>query len=349
MNDKEALRPLGSSPLMVSPVCLGTMTWGTQNTEPEAHAQLDCALAHGINFIDTAEMYSVPPNAESYGKTETMIGRWMKHQPRDRLVLATKISGPGRAMTWIRGGAAGFDRANLRRALEDSLRRLQTDYVDLYQLHWPERNVPMFGGYRFDPAAEHEATPLHETLEALAELIGEGKIRAVGLSNETAWGVMECARLADQHGLPRVASVQNAYSLLNRVWECGLAEIGFREGIALLPYSVLGFGLLSGKYLDDPKAPGRCTLFAGFGQRYGKPGVAPAVKAYVELARRHGIAPTVMAHAFVASRPFVGSTIVGATSVAQLEENIRGCRTTLPDAVLQEIENIHLTHSNPAP
>jgi aryl-alcohol dehydrogenase-like predicted oxidoreductase len=349
MNAIHSPRRLGSSALEVSDVCLGTMTWGTQNTQAEAHAQLDCALDAGINFIDTAEMYSVPPNAESFGKTETIIGHWLRRQPRDRVVLATKIAGPGRGMTWIRGGDAGYDAANLRRALEDSLRRLQTDYVDLYQLHWPARNTPTFGQYRFDPDAERQATPLQETLEALAGLIREGKIRAVGLSNETPWGVMECARLAAARGLPRVASVQNAYSLLNRTWELGLAEIGFRERIALLPYSILAFGILSGKYLDDPQARGRCTLFPGFAQRYGKPGVVPAVAAYVELARRHGLSPATLAHAFVASRPFVGSAIVGATSVEQLQENIRACRTALSTEVLREIEAIHLRHTNPAP
>lgn len=344
-----ASRALGRSGLMVSPICLGTMTWGTQNSQSEAHSQLDAAVAAGINFIDTAEMYSVPPDAESYGKTESIIGHWLKHQRRDAIVLATKIAGGGRTLPWIRGGHFAFDRASLNTALDASLRRLQTDYVDLYQLHWPVRNVPMFGGYLFDPAHERDSTPIRETLEALAELVKAGKIRAVGLSNETPWGVMQFARLADQYGLPRVASVQNAYNLLNRTWEQGLAEIGFREQIALLPYSALGFGLLSGKYLDNPAAEGRVTRFKGFAQRYMKPGVAPAVAEYVALARRHGLSPAVMAQAFVASRWFVGSTIVGATSLAQLEENIRACRTTLSEEVLHGIEDIHLRHSNPAP
>jgi len=334
---------------MVSPICLGTMTWGTQNTEAEAHRQLDMAMAAGINFVDTAEMYSVPPNAESYGKTESIIGNWLRHQPRDRVVLATKIAGAGRSMGWIRNGQQDFSRSSLQTAVEASLRRLQTDCIDLYQLHWPVRNVPMFGGYQFDPAQERKATPVLETLAGLADLVKAGKIRAVGLSNETPWGVMEFARLADLHGLPRVASVQNAYNLLNRNWEQGLAEIGFRENIALLPYSVLGFGLLSGKYLDNPNAPGRVTEFKGFAQRYSKPGVAPAVAEYVALARRHGLSPAVMAHAFVASRWFVGSTIIGATSPAQLEENIRGCRTVLVEEVLREVEAIHLRYSTPAP
>ena len=342
-------RPLGQSGLEVSPICLGSMTWGTQNTEAEAHSQLDAAIAAGINFIDTAEMYSVPPNAESYGKTETIIGNWLKRQPRDRIVLASKIAGGGRAMSWIRQGRLDFSRASLNAALDASLRRLRTDYLDLYQLHWPVRNVPMFGGYQFDPAQEHESTPIRETLEGLAELVRAGKIRAVGLSNETPWGVMQFAALADQHGLPRVASVQNAYHLLNRTWEQGLAEIGYREGIALLPYSVLGFGILSGKYLDHPDAVGRVTLFKGFAQRYAKPGVQAAVAEYVALARRHGMTPATMAQAFVASRWFVGSTIIGATSLAQLEENIGACRMVLSEEVLRGIDDIYLRHGNPAP
>lgn len=340
---------LGTSDLSVSKVCLGTMTFGTQNTEADAHAQLDYALARGINFIDTAEMYSVPPNAESYGKTETYIGTWLKRQARDKIVLATKISGPGRSMKWIRGGELAFDRKNLRAAIDASLARLQTDYVDLYQLHWPDRNTPIFGAYQFDPAKEREHVPLRETLEALAELVKEGKLRYVGLSNETPWGVMEFVRLAREHGLPRIVSVQNAYNLLNRTWEMGLAEIGHREQVALLPYSPLAFGLLSGKYLADPQASGRVTMFEGFAQRYSKTNVQPAVTAYAELARRHGLTPAQMAMAFVASRWFVASTIIGATTMAQLKEDIDACALTLSADILKDIEALHLRYFNPAP
>ena len=340
---------LGRSSLQVSRIGLGTMTWGTQNTQQEAHAQLDLAMERGINFIDTAEMYSVPPNADSYGRTETIIGHWLRQQPRDKVVIATKIAGPGRAMSWIRGGDSAYDERNLRLAVEDSLRRLQTDTIDLYQLHWPSRNVPMFGQWQYDPDKERPATDLQTTLEALSRLIDEGKIRAIGLSNETPWGVMNCIRLADQHGLPRIASVQNAYNLLNRTWESGLAEIGLRENVALLPYSVLGFGLLSGKYLDNAAAPGRCTQFPGFAQRYSKPGVAPALAAYVALARRHGMSPATLAQAFVASRRFVGSTLIGATTLPQLEENIRACQTVLPVEILDEIDQLFLRFGNPAP
>jgi aryl-alcohol dehydrogenase-like predicted oxidoreductase len=325
------------------------MTFGTQNSEADAHRQLDFALARGVNFIDTAEMYSVPPNAESYGKTETHIGTWLKRQARDRIVLATKISGPGRSMKWIRNGELAFNRRNIRAAIEGSLRRLQTDYVDLYQLHWPDRNTPLFGQYQFDPEKERDFVPLAETLEALAELVKEGRVRCIGLSNETPWGVMQFLRLAEQHNLPRVVSVQNAYSLLNRTWETGLAEIGFREHVSLLAYSPLAFGLLSGKYLADAQARGRMTLFPGFAQRYSKVNVLPAVAAYADLARRHGISLTRLALAFVASRPFVASTIIGATTMEQLHEDIDGCTGTLPEEVMKEIEALHLRYFNPAP
>lgn len=340
---------LGSSELRVSRVCLGTMTFGQQNSEAEAHAQLDCARSHGINFIDTAEMYPVPPRAETCSRTETFIGRWLKTQPRDQVVLATKVAGPSRGMRWIRGGPQGLDRANIRAALEGSLTRLQTDYIDLYQLHWPERNVPIFGQYRFEPSHERDCTPILTQLETLDELVQEGKIRYVGLSNETPWGVCQFLRLAEERGLPRVISIQNAYSLLNRVYESGLAEIGYREQVGLLAYSPLAFGHLSGKYLDDPQAPGRISAFPAFGQRYTKENVRPAVAAYGDLASRHGLAPAAMALAFVASREFVASTIIGATTLEQLRDNIAACATVLSSEVLAGIEALHLRYTNPAP
>lgn len=340
---------LGSSDLKVSRVCLGTMTFGTQNSEADAHRQLDFALAQGVNFIDTAEMYSVPPNAESYGKTETYIGSWLKRQARDKIVLATKISGPRRSIKWIRGGELAFNRKNIRAAIEGSLKRLQTDYVDLYQLHWPDRNTPLFGQNQFDPDKECDFVPLEETLAALAELVKEGRVRHVGLSNETPWGVMQFLHQAEKHGLPRVVSVQNAYSLLNRTWEAGLAEIGFRENVALLAYSPLAFGLLSGKYLADQQAGGRLTLFPGFAQRYSKVNVQPAVAAYAELARANDLTPTQLALGFVAARPFVASTIIGATTLEQLGEDVVACGVSLADDVLQQIEALHLRYCNPAP
>lgn len=343
------IRQLGDSALHVSEICLGTMTFGVQNSEAEGHSQLDRAFAAGVNFIDTAEMYAVPATAESYGRTEQIVGNWLQRQPRDKVVLATKAAGPGRDLRWIRGGPTAFDRANLRAAVEASLKRLRTDYIDLYQLHWPARNQPMFGQWQYDPLQERAATPIRETLEALAELVQAGKIRHVGLSNEHPWGVMEFVRLAREHGLPQVASLQNAYHLMNRVFESGLAEVCHREKISLLPYSPLAFGTLSGKYLADPQSRGRITLFAGFGQRYAKPNVAPAVEAYVELARQNGLSPAQLALAFVYSRWFVASTIIGATTMAQLDENLGAYELRLSPEVLDAIDAIHLRYTNPAP
>ena len=343
-------RRLGTSDLNISAVCLGTMTFGEQNTEAEAHAQLDYACAHGVNFIDTAEMYPVPPRAETVTRTETIVGNWLKRQPRDKIILGTKVAGPRRAMSWIRNGPPALDRANIRAAIEGSLKRLQTDYIDLYQLHWPERNVPMFGQYQFDPSHEtREWVPIREQLEALRELVDEGKVRYVGVSNEQPWGVMEFLRLSREYGLPRIASVQNCYNLINRGFEFGLAEIAYREEVGLLAYSPLAFGHLSGKYLIDPQAPGRVTLFKGFAQRYQKPNVQPATQAYAELARRHGLTPAQLALAFVYRRWFVASTIIGATSMQQLEENLGAWERQLPDDILQEIESLHFRYMNPAP
>jgi aryl-alcohol dehydrogenase-like predicted oxidoreductase len=338
---------LGGSDLRVSTVCLGTMTFGTQNSEADAHRQLDFAAASGINFIDTAEMYSVPSTAQSYGKSETHVGTWLKRQRREAIVLATKISGPSRGLKWIRNGELAFNRKNIRAAIEGSLARLQTDYVDLYQLHWPDRNTPIFGQYRFEPEKERDFVPLLETLTALAELVEEGRVRYLGLSNETPWGVMQFLDLARQFGLPRIVSVQNACNLLNRTWEMGLAEIGFRERLSLLAYSPLAFGVLSGKYLTGGN--GRVTLFPGFARRYTKINVRPAVAAYADLARAHGMTPPQLALAFVASRAYVASTIVGATTLEQLRENVDGCAMILATDVIEEIEALHLRYFNPAP
>lgn len=342
-------RRLGTSDLRVSAACLGTMTFGQQTSEAEAHAQLDYAVAHGINFIDTAEMYPVPPRAETYTRTETIVGNWLKNKQRDKIILATKIAGPRRALEWIRGGPRALDRENIRAAIEGSLGRLQTDYIDLYQLHWPERNVPMFGQYQFDPTQEKEWVPIREQLEALAELVQEGKVRYIGLSNEQPWGVMEFLRLAGEHGLPRIAAIQNCYNLINRGFEFGLTEIVYRENVALLAYSPLAFGHLTGKYLDNPGAQGRVTLFKGFSQRYDKPNVNPAASAYIELARKHGMLPARMALSFVYHRWFVTSTIIGATTTEQLAENLTAWEQSLSDDLLAEIEHLHLRYMNPAP
>ncbi|WP_374681586.1 aldo/keto reductase [Accumulibacter sp.] len=342
-------RQLGNSDLQVSEICLGTMTFGEQNSEREAHAQLDRAFAAGVNFIDTAEMYPVPPRAATCGRTEEIVGNWLAGQSRQQVIVASKAAGPSRGLNWIRGGELAFDLASLRAGVEASLRRLRTDYVDLYQLHWPARNQPMFGQWQYDPATEHESTPILETLQALATLVREGKIRYFGLSNEHPWGVMEFVRLAREHDLPRPVSLQNAYNLLNRVYESGLAEVCQRENIGLLPYSPLAFGTLSGKYLVDANAAGRITRFAGFGQRYTKFNVAPAVAAYAELARRHGLTPSQLALAFVYSRWFSASTIIGATSIAQLDENLGALAVHLSAPLLAEINELHLRYTNPAP
>lgn len=343
-------RRLGSIDLNVSAICLGTMTFGQQNTEAEAHAQLDYAVAHGINFIDTAEMYPVPPRADTVTRTETIVGNWLKKQPRDKIILGTKIAGPRRNMEWIRGGPKSIDRTNIRAAIEGSLRRLQTDYIDLYQLHWPERNVPMFGQYQFDPTQENkEWVPIREQLEALAELVKAGKVRAIGVSNEQPWGVMEFLRIAKEYDLPRIASIQNCYNLINRGFEFGLAEIAWRENVGLLAYSPLAFGHLTAKYQADPQAEGRVTLFKGFAQRYEKPNVQPAVAAYAELARKHGMTPAQMALSFVYRRWFVASTLVGATSMQQLEENLSAWEKPLSEEIMKEIEGLHLRYMNPAP
>lgn len=350
------LTTLGNTNIEVSKVCLGTMTFGDQNTEADAHAQLDYALAQGINFIDTAEMYPVPPKAETFTRTETMIGPWLKKQARDKIILGSKAAGPRRSIEWIRGGPSSLDRENIRSAVHDSLKRLQTDYIDVYQLHWPERNVPMFGQYLFDPAEEFDAegnekewVSIQSQLETLAELIKEGKIRAIGVSNEQPWGLMTFCRIAEQYNLPRVATLQNCYNLITRGMEFGMAEVLYRENISLLAYSPLAFGHLTAKYIEDPKTVGRATLFPGYAARYKKPAVTAAVKRYAELARANDLTPTQLALSFVYHRWFVSSTIIGATSMAQLKENIDAYQVQLSDAVLSEIEQIHLVMMNPAP
>ncbi|MDP3537248.1 MAG: aldo/keto reductase [Azonexus sp.] len=340
---------LGDTDFLVPEICLGTMTFGEQTSESDAHAQLDYALAAGINFIDTAEMYAVPPRAETCGASESIVGRWLARQQRDKILVATKVAGPARSLTWIRNGPPAMDRSNIRTAIEGSLQRLQTEYIDLYQLHWPERNQPMFGQWQFDPANEREGTSIREQLEALAELVKEGKIRYVGVSNEHPWGVMQFVKLADELGLPRIVSTQNSYHLLNRTFETGLAEVCYREKVGLLAYSPLAFGHLTGKYLANPAAPGRLTQWPSFGQRYTKPNVIPALNAYAELARRHDLTLTQLALGFVRSRWFVASTIIGASSLSQLQETLPATQTPISAELLAEIDEIHLRYTNPAP
>lgn len=340
-------RQLGGSDLSVSELCLGTMTFGEQNSAQDASRQLDYAISRGINFIDTAEMYPVPPRVETQGRTEDYVGRWLRQQARDKVVLATKVTGPGRGFRWIRGGPR-IVREHVTQAIDASLQRLQTDYVDLYQIHWPDRNVPVFGQSAYDPAAERETTPIAEQLAVFADLIKAGKVRHLGLSNETPWGLLQFVRVAEQAGLPRVVSVQNAFNLINRVFEYGLAETCHRESVGLLAYSPLGFGTLSGKYLQ-PNARGRITLFPGFGQRYSKPNVNDAAAAYAALAGRAGLSPATLALAFVRSRWFVTSTIIGATGMDQLRENIDSVTADLSPDILTEIDAIHARYTNPAP
>lgn len=340
-------KQLGTSDLNVSEITLGTMTFGEQNSPEEAARQLDYAIAQGVNFIDVAEMYPVPPRAETQGRSEDYVGRWLSKQSRDKLIIATKITGPGRGFEWVRGGPQ-ITPKQIKAAIDTSLTRLKTDYIDLYQIHWPDRNVPTFGESEYDPAAERATTPIIDQLGAFADLIQAGKIRHVGLSNETPWGVCQFIRAAETAGLPRVASIQNAYNLLNRTFEFGLAETCHREHISLLAYSPLGFGTLTGKYTGGADA-GRMTRFPGFGQRYNKPMVPEAVAAYVDLAKQVHMHPTTLALAFVRSRWFVSSTIIGATTMEQLQQNLDSVEIEVDAELLDKIQAIHTRYPNPAP
>jgi aryl-alcohol dehydrogenase-like predicted oxidoreductase len=341
---------LGASALKVSRVCLGTMTFGEQNSEADAHSQLDFALERGVNFIDTAEMYPVMPRPNTQGATERFIGSWLKKTGRRAdVVLATKIAGPNPGMHWVRNGGNDLDGANIRAAVETSLRRLQTDHIDLYQMHWPSRNVPIFGANAFDPAKERACTAIEDTLAALGQLIDAGKIGAIGVSNESAWGVCEYIKQAEMKGLPRIATIQNLYNLSARGFETALLdETCFRSQVSLLAYSPLAFGQLTAKYLDNPKAHGRLTIFpASWSPRYLRPSVLAAVKEYAALAREHGMTPAQMALAWCYTRPFVASTIIGATTLAQLEENINAYSTKLAVPVIDAINAIHARITNP--
>ena len=331
----------------VSEICLGTMTFGEQNSLHDAREQLDYAVQNGLNFIDTAEMYPVPGKPETQGRTEEYVGNWLKKQQRDKLFIATKVAGPSRGFSWIRGGPKALDRENILSAIDSSLKRLRTDYVDLYQLHWPDRNVPMFGQSFFDPKLEHDTVPILEQLEVLSDLVKSGKVRHIGLSNETPWGLCEFLQLSEKHGLPGVVSIQNAYNPINRVFEYGLSEICHRENIGLLAYSPLGFGMLTGKY--GKGGTGRLTLFPQFGQRYHKQNVVEAVSSYCDLAKKLGISPAELSLAFVRSRRFVTSTLIGATSMDQLKENIGSLKVELDEEALKTIDAIHSRYPNPAP
>lgn len=348
---------LGQSDLHVPAICLGTMTFGEQVDEATAFAILDRAVERGINFIDTAEMYAVPPRAETFNATEIILGRWLAQRPglRHKLVIATKVAGPSRGMPWIRGGSGDLTAADIVAACEGSLQRLGTEVIDLYQIHWPTRSVPMFGGLYFNPAHEAQVTSLHAQLQALGQLVQAGKVRAVGLSNETPYGVHEFVRLAEQHGLPRVATVQNAYCLLNRTVENGLDETLHRLGVSLLAYSPLAFGLLTGKYdasgLTGPGAPAQARIAryeSTRKQRWGRPEALAAARRYNALAREHGLTPTQLALAFCYTKWQVASTIIGVTSVAQLDEDLDAWGTTLPAELLKQIDAIRWEMRDPA-
>jgi aryl-alcohol dehydrogenase-like predicted oxidoreductase len=349
---------LGQSDLHVTPICLGTMTFGEQVDEPTAHRILDRALERGINFLDTAEIYSVPTKAETFNLTEKIIGNWYASRPgaRQKMQLATKVAGPSRGMDWVRGGSANLTGADIVAACDGSLQRLKTDVIDLYQIHWPVRHVPMFGLTYFDPSKDDRTVcSIHEQLEALGQLVKAGKVRAIGLSNETPYGVHEVVRLAEQHGLPRVATTQNPYCLVNRVVDNGLDETLYRLGVSLLAYSPLGFGLLTGKYdasgFTGKEAPdsGRIARYESVRkQRWGRSEALDAARRYNALAREHGLTPTRMALAFCYTRWSVTSTIIGVTSVAQLDEDVDAWGTTLNADLLMAIDAIRKDMRDPA-
>lgn len=327
------------------------MTWGQQNSEAEAHEQMDYALDQGINFFDTAELYAVPPRKENSGLTEAYIGTWFKaSQKREKVILATKIAGPRADLSFIRNHDLKYSKANIHLALEGSLKRLQTDYVDLYQLHWPERKTNTFGqlGYRHEPGDTWEDNFL-EVLETVQDLIQAGKIRYFGLSNETPWGLMHCIRLAEKHNLPIPVSIQNPYSLLNRSFEVGLAECAIREHCGLLAYSPMAFGLLSGKYHKKTDTPqDRINQFKGLARYNGELSWA-ATEKYLALAEKHGLSLVELSLAFVTQQPFTTANIIGATTMEQLKENIKTAEVVLSPGILAEIDAIHTSIPNPAP
>ncbi|MBO1113545.1 NADP(H)-dependent aldo-keto reductase [Bordetella petrii] len=345
-------RKLGRTDTEVSLIGLGTMTWGEQNSEADAHRQLDYALSRGVNLVDTAEMYPVPPKPETQGRTETYVGTWLaKTGRRHDIVLASKAAGPVRDAkrpSHIRDGKTFLDRKNLTAALDASLKRLQTDYLDLYQLHWPDRTTATFG--RAYPWIDDDYTvPVQETLEVLQDFVRAGKVRHIGVSNETPWGVAQFIKQSDALGLPRIDTIQNPYSLLNRTYESGLSEFSHREQVSLLAYSPLAMGVLSGKYLDGTRPEGaRLTLFTRF-TRYSNERTEAATRQYVQLAREHGLSPTHLALAWVNQQPSVASNLIGATTLEQLKENIDSVDVDLAPELLEQIDGIHAGNPNPAP
>ena len=339
-------RKLGGTDLNVSQICLGTMTYGEQNNEKDAHEQLDYSISQGINIIDTAEMYAIPPKEETQGKTEEIIGTWLtKRKDRDKIYIATKVAGPG--MDYVRGGSR-LNKKHIFEAIDSSLKRLQTDYIDLYQTHWPERKSNYFGrlGYEY---SDDMGVPIEETLDAMSQLVKTGKVRYIGISNETSWGMNKHIELHREKGFEKVVSIQNPYSLLNRIYEVGCAEISQHEYIDLLAYSPLGFGQLSGKYIEKTDQNSRLGLYGDWFTRYSNKECLNAVKLYANVAKKHNLSLTHLALAFVNTRPFVASNIIGATTMEQLRENIASVNINLNDDILDEINEIHEKQPNPAP
>ncbi len=340
---------LSNTNIKVSKICLGTMTFGEQNTEKEGHQQLDFALDNGVNFIDTAEMYSVPGRKETQGSTEKIIGSWIAKGNRDKIVLATKIAGPSPGLSYIRDNM-GFSKAAINDAIEKSLKRLQTDYIDLYQLHWPERKTNCFGVRNYRHFEEEQwQENFTEVVETLNDLTKQGKIRHYGLSNETPYGILRYLEESKAKNLTQPISIQNPYSLLNRTFEIGNAEISIKKNIGLLAYSPLAFGILSGKFLNGQKHPkSRVELYPQMA-RYNSIEVATVVEKYANIAKKHNLSFTQMSLAFVNQQPFVTSNIIGATSLTQLKENIESINIVLSKEVLKEIEAVFVTQPNPAP
>ena len=339
-------KKLPNTDLEVSLLCLGTMTYGEQNNEIEAHEQLDYSISNGINFIDTAEMYAIPPREETQGKTEEIIGTWLsKRRDRDKIILATKVAGPG--MEYLRGGSR-LSKVHILQAANDSLKRLQTDYIDLYQVHWPERKSNFFGrlGYEY---SDDMGVSIEETLEAMSVLVKSGKVRHIGISNETPWGTNRYLQHAKDEGLEQIITIQNPYSLLNRIYEVGLAEISQHENIGLLAYSPLGFGQLTGKYINKTEKDTRLGLYGDWFTRYSNQNCLNAVRKYLKIADKYNISLTHLALAFVNTRPFVTSNIIGATTMEQLKENIESINIDLSEEILEEVNEVHSSQPNPAP
>ncbi len=358
MNEKFGKTTLGKTDLVVPKICLGTMTWGKQNTQVQAFEQLDFAMAQGLNFIDTAEMYPVPVGETTHASTEVYIGNWLKTRGFDKakrkdLVIASKVAGPGRGMKWVRNGeraAVGeLSKKDILAACDASLKRLQTDYIDLYQIHWPSRNVPSFGAQRFDVSKEIVSTSIDEQLEAMHILVKAGKIRYCGVSNETAWGVNEFTRVAEKYTLPRIATIQNIYNLMSRQFEDTLEESCYREGVSMLGYSPLAFGYLSGKFMNGQRpANSRIALYGANWPRYSKPAIPLAVAEYDRVAKHYGLTLTQLALSFVYHRSLMASTIIGATSLAQLQECLDAYAVALSEEALSAIDEVHQRMPNVA-